>query len=149
MTPGSGDGKNIGVTASLVPLLLIGLAAYPITAFMRYSHRQLDTKQITQTAEILAARARSEHKIVLVLDQTGATWGRVWGETIGAIAILHRQGNHSVCIHPRSWHLLFHLRYRCDDVLPADALVLNVTAKENVTDHPVIAPLISVAIVRS
>lgn len=51
-------------------------------------------------------------RVVLDVDPDPATWGEVWGNTLGLLAYAKRQGDDLACVHAH-WHISFTRQYRC------------------------------------
>ncbi len=125
---------------------VVALVVWPI-AEIGYRWEFPDTRRIGEAANILSERAVPGRRTVLVLDHKSPHWKAMWSQTVGVVAILNRRNDRSVCIERRSWHLLFHARYRCPENISPDDVVLHVVPAADASGT-VVAPLLDVVIVQ-
>ena len=91
-----------------------------------------ETQLMANTARAIEREIPRGHRLALQMDGNTTAWTRAWPDVAALIAALHRQGIEDVCLEQSSWHLLFHLQYRCSTDTNVSRL-LYVTTPERAT----------------
>ena len=125
-------------------------AVFGLRAFVPggFEARWIEARHVARvtraTAAVLRQQVPAGTRIALHIDPDN--WVRSWPDIVALLALMNREHADRACVEPSSWHLLFHVRYRC---APQQAgRLYRVTTRERAPagwrwelPHTVIAPL--------